>query len=121
MSRLHDKVAVITGGSSGIGLATAHRFVEEGAYVYITGRRQSELDKVVELIGCNISAVQGNVQTGAALCQGHAVAAELRGKGWSIHALERRPVEGLDTVVAARLREDSCCRFHAARGRSLSN
>jgi NAD(P)-dependent dehydrogenase (short-subunit alcohol dehydrogenase family) len=62
MSRLHDKVAVITGGSSGIGLATAHRFVEEGAYVYITGRRQSELDKVVELIGRNVSAVQGDVQ-----------------------------------------------------------
>jgi NAD(P)-dependent dehydrogenase (short-subunit alcohol dehydrogenase family) len=45
MSRLQGKIAVITGGSSGIGLATARRFVEEGAYVYITGRRQSELDK----------------------------------------------------------------------------
>jgi NAD(P)-dependent dehydrogenase (short-subunit alcohol dehydrogenase family) len=49
MSRLQGKVAVIIGGSSGIGLATARRFVEEGAYVYITGRRQSELDKAVKL------------------------------------------------------------------------
>jgi NAD(P)-dependent dehydrogenase (short-subunit alcohol dehydrogenase family) len=45
MSRLNGKVAVITGGSSGIGLATAQRFVDEGAYVFIMGRRQSELDK----------------------------------------------------------------------------
>jgi NAD(P)-dependent dehydrogenase (short-subunit alcohol dehydrogenase family) len=47
--QLKNKVAVITGGSSGIGLATAKRFAEEGAYVYITGRRQSELDKAKAL------------------------------------------------------------------------
>jgi NAD(P)-dependent dehydrogenase (short-subunit alcohol dehydrogenase family) len=47
MERLKDKVAVITGGNSGIGLATAQRFVAEGAYVLITGRRQSELDAAV--------------------------------------------------------------------------
>src|ERR1700729_2696402 len=51
MTRLDGKVAVITGGSSGIGLASAQRFVEEGAYVFITGRRQSELDKAKALIG----------------------------------------------------------------------
>lgn len=62
MSRLQSKVAVITGGNSGIGLAMARRFVEEGAYVYITGRRQSELDKAVMLIGHNVAAVQGDVQ-----------------------------------------------------------
>ncbi len=45
MSKLNGKVAVVTGGSSGIGLATAKKFVEEGAYVFIVGRRQSELDK----------------------------------------------------------------------------
>jgi NAD(P)-dependent dehydrogenase (short-subunit alcohol dehydrogenase family) len=61
MSRLQGKVAVITGGSSGIGLATAKRFVEEGAYVFITGRRQAELDKAVEAIGRNVTAVQGDV------------------------------------------------------------
>lgn len=61
MTRLKNKVVVITGGSSGIGLATAQRFVAEGAYVYITGRRQSELDKAVALIGHNVTAVQGDV------------------------------------------------------------
>jgi NADP-dependent 3-hydroxy acid dehydrogenase YdfG len=54
-------VAVITGGSSGIGLATAKRFVEEGAHVFIIGRRQSELDKAKAEIGRNVTAVQGNV------------------------------------------------------------
>ena len=59
MSRLQGKIAVLTGGSSGIGLATARRFVEKGAYVYITGRRQSELDKAIKQIGRDIAAVQG--------------------------------------------------------------
>lgn len=59
--RLDGKIAVITGGSSGIGLATAQRFVEEGAYVFITGRRQSELDKAVQQIRKNVIGVQGDV------------------------------------------------------------
>lgn len=61
MSRLQGKIAMITGGSSGIGLATAQRFVEEGAYVFITGRRQPELDEAVARIGRNATAVQGDV------------------------------------------------------------
>lgn len=61
MSKLSGKTAVITGGSSGIGLATAKRFVNEGAYVFITGRRQSELDKAKAEIGRNVSTVQGDV------------------------------------------------------------
>lgn len=61
MQKLENRVAVITGGSSGIGLATAKRFVKEGAYVFITGRRQSELDKAVKEIGSNVTAVQGDV------------------------------------------------------------
>jgi NAD(P)-dependent dehydrogenase (short-subunit alcohol dehydrogenase family) len=62
MKKLEGKVAVITGGSSGIGLATAQRFVEEeGAHVFITGRRQSEVDAAVKQIGKNVTGVQGDV------------------------------------------------------------
>jgi NAD(P)-dependent dehydrogenase (short-subunit alcohol dehydrogenase family) len=59
--RLDGKTAVITGGNSGIGLATAQRFVQEGAFVFITGRRQDELDKAVKQIGKNVMGVQGDV------------------------------------------------------------
>ena len=58
---LEGKVAVVTGGNSGIGLATAKRFVAEGAYVFITGRRQEELDAAVKEIGKNVVGVQGDV------------------------------------------------------------
>jgi NAD(P)-dependent dehydrogenase (short-subunit alcohol dehydrogenase family) len=60
MPKLSGKVAVISGGSSGIGLSTARKFVEEGAYVFITGRRQSELDKAKTLIGKNVTAVRAD-------------------------------------------------------------
>lgn len=59
--KLAGKVAVVTGGSTGIGLATAQKFVAEGAYVFITGRRQAELDNAVKLIGSNVTAVQSDV------------------------------------------------------------
>jgi NAD(P)-dependent dehydrogenase (short-subunit alcohol dehydrogenase family) len=61
MKKLERKVALISGGNSGIGLATAKQFVAEGAYVYITGRRQVELDAAVEAIGKNVTAVQSDV------------------------------------------------------------
>jgi NAD(P)-dependent dehydrogenase (short-subunit alcohol dehydrogenase family) len=61
MGKLQGKVAVITGGTEGIGLATATLFAKEGAYVFITGRRQKELDEAVETIGRNVSGVQGDV------------------------------------------------------------
>ena len=61
MGALDGKVAVITGGNSGIGFATARRFVKEGAYVFITGRRQEELDKAVSSIGKNVTSVRGDV------------------------------------------------------------
>lgn len=59
-NRLQNKVALITGGNSGIGLATAKRFVEEGAFVYITGRRKEELDKAVSEIGKNVAAINAD-------------------------------------------------------------
>lgn len=61
MEKFKNKVVVITGASSGIGLATAKQFVAEGAYVYITGRRQSELDKAKKEIGSNVTTIQGDV------------------------------------------------------------
>jgi len=62
MSKLQGKVAVITGGSSGLGLATAQRFVKEGAFVYLTGRRQSDLDMAAALIGEGVAPARGDVQ-----------------------------------------------------------
>ena len=59
--RLDGKTAVITGGTEGIGLATAKLFVQEGAYVFITGRRQKELDEAVRAIGKNVFAVQATL------------------------------------------------------------
>ncbi len=59
--KLKDKIALITGGTEGIGLATAKLFVKEGAYVFITGRRQKELDEAVKGIGSDVSGVQGDV------------------------------------------------------------
>lgn len=65
--RLENRVAVVTGGTSGIGLEIAKCLVKEGAFVYITGRRQRELDKAVAAIGQNVTAVQGDVQVQADL------------------------------------------------------
>jgi NAD(P)-dependent dehydrogenase (short-subunit alcohol dehydrogenase family) len=61
MGKLEEKIALITGGNSGIGLATAKRFVNEGAYVFISGRREPELTAAVKEIGKNVTAVAGDV------------------------------------------------------------
>src|SRR5712664_3342749 len=61
MGKLEGKIALVTGGNSGIGLATARHFVNEGAYVFITARQQPELDAAVKDIGRNITAVSGDV------------------------------------------------------------
>ena len=83
MNKLEGKVAIITGGTSGIGLATAQRFVSEGAYVFITGRRQSELDAAVKQIGKNnnnVTGVQGDVSNLADLDRLYATVKEQKGR-----------------------------------------
>lgn len=79
MNKLEGKIALVTGGSEGIGLATAKLLAEEGAYVFITGRRQSQLDAAVTQIGKNVSAVQGNVSNLADLDRLYAIVKEQKG------------------------------------------
>ena len=67
MGKLDGKIALITGGTSGIGLATAQQFVNEGAYVFITGRREAELAAAVKQIGRSVTGVQGDVSNPADL------------------------------------------------------
>jgi len=78
--KLAGKVAAITGGSSGIGLATAKRFVSEGAYVFITGRRKTELDAAVREIGGNATGVQSDVAKLEDLDKLYAAVKEQKGK-----------------------------------------
>src|SRR5438309_11064171 len=72
MGKLQGRVALVTGGTEGIGLAIAKLFVEEGAYLFITGRRQRELDQAVKTLGDNVAGIQGDVANMAdldRLCQ----------------------------------------------------
>src|SRR5687768_10017323 len=78
--KLEGKVAVVTGGSTGIGLATAKRFVDEGAFVFITGRRKEELDAAVKSIGRNVVAVQGDVSKLADLDRLYATVKQQKGR-----------------------------------------
>ena len=80
MGKLDGKIAVVTGGNSGIGLATAKRLVADGAYVFITGRRKRELDIAVEQIGRNVTAVQGDVAKLGDLDRLFATVKELKGR-----------------------------------------
>lgn len=79
MSRLQGKTAVITGGGTGIGLATAKRFIEEGAFVYLFGRRQARLDEAVAELGPQARAVQGSVSEAADLDRLYAAVKAERG------------------------------------------
>src|SRR6185369_9292168 len=81
MSRkLSNKIALVTGGSSGLGLATAKRFLAEGAYVFITGRRQTELDEAAKELGENATAVRGDVANLADLDRLFAAIKEQKGR-----------------------------------------
>jgi NAD(P)-dependent dehydrogenase (short-subunit alcohol dehydrogenase family) len=80
MGRLDRKVAVITGGTEGIGLAAAQLFVKEGAYVFVTGRRKKELDEAVTAIGRNVTGVQGDVAKLADLDRLYEVVANVKGR-----------------------------------------
>ena len=79
MGKLDGKVALVTGGNSGIGLATATRLVADGAFVFVTGRRQAELDAAVKQIGKNVLGVQGDVGTLADLDRLFATIKEQKG------------------------------------------
>ncbi|WP_034160983.1 SDR family NAD(P)-dependent oxidoreductase [Sphingomonas sp. ERG5] len=79
MTRLNGKTAVITGGATGIGLAAAKRFVEEGAFVYLFGRRQDALDAAVAELGPNTRAVKGSVSDGVDLDRLYAAVKAERG------------------------------------------
>ena len=78
--KLEGKIAVVTGGTEGIGLATAKLFVKEGAYVFITGRRQKELDEAVKAIGSKVSGVQGDVAKLADLDRLYETVAKTKGQ-----------------------------------------
>jgi NAD(P)-dependent dehydrogenase (short-subunit alcohol dehydrogenase family) len=80
VNKLDGKTAVITGGNSGIGLATAKTFAAEGAHVYITGRRQGELDEAVKQIGNSVTGVQGDVSSLADLDRLYALVKKQKGQ-----------------------------------------
>jgi NAD(P)-dependent dehydrogenase (short-subunit alcohol dehydrogenase family) len=80
VGKLEGKIALVTGGNGGIGLATAKQFVHEGAYVFITGRRKPELDTAVKEIGGNVTGVQGDVANLADLDRLFAQIAQAKGR-----------------------------------------
>jgi NAD(P)-dependent dehydrogenase (short-subunit alcohol dehydrogenase family) len=84
MGQLDNKVALVTGGTSGIGRATAQRFADEGAYVFVTGRRQAELDETVKALGTNAQGVRGDVSS---LDELDEIFARVRGHGRGLDVL----------------------------------
>ncbi len=78
--KLSGKIALVTGGSSGLGFATAMRFLAEGAYVFITGRRQAELDAAVKELGSNVTAIRGDISSLADLDRLFAIIKEQTGR-----------------------------------------
>jgi NAD(P)-dependent dehydrogenase (short-subunit alcohol dehydrogenase family) len=116
MPKLQGKVAVITGGSSGQGLATAKRFVEEGAFVYIFARRQDELDKAADSIGRNVAPVKGDVSNLADLDRLYAKVASEKGKIDIVFAA----AGVVDTQPLAEMTEESFDKQFAVNTRGLA-
>jgi len=106
MGKLEGKIALITGGTSGIGLATAKRFVSEGAYVFITGRREPELAAAGKEVGRNITAVRGDVSNLGDLDR--------------LFARIKREKGRLDVVFANGRRREACAPGHDHRGSSTT-
>src|ERR1700730_3119812 len=116
MPKLQGKVAVITGGSSGQGLATANRFVEEGAFVYIFARRQDELDKAADSIGRNRAPVKDVVSNLADLDRLYAKVASEKGKIDIVFAA----AGVVDTQPLAEMTEESFDKQFAVNTRGLA-
>ena len=104
MGKLEGKVAVITAATSGMALATAKLFVKEGAYVFITGRRQDKLDEAVKAIGRNVTGVQGDAANLADLDRLYETVKKEKGK---IDVLFAAPVRGSWRRSAKLLRSTS--------------
>ena len=119
MGKLEGKVAVITGGSSGMALASAKRFVEEGAYVFITGRRQELLDEAVKLIGRNVTGVRGDASNLADLDRLFDTVKREKGKidvlyasaGWGEGVMLARLLSSTSMRPSASIRAARCSRF----------
>lgn len=113
MGQLDNRTALITGGTSGIGLAAAHRFIDEGAHVFITGRRQAELDIAVAALGENVTGIRGDVADLDDLDQLFAAVTE-RGQGLDVlfvnagggafSTLEELTPEGFDATFGVNVR-----------------
>ncbi|RXH56196.1 SDR family oxidoreductase [Granulicella sibirica] len=107
MSKLNGKVAVITGGTTGIGLAIAERFVAEGAFVFITGRRQAELDLAKAALGDSVVAVQGDVSKMEDLDRLYEVVHDVKGTLDIVVAnagiVENLPLEAVTTELYDRM------------------
>jgi NAD(P)-dependent dehydrogenase (short-subunit alcohol dehydrogenase family) len=120
MGVLQGKIAVITGGNSGIGLAAAKRFASEGAFVFIAGRRQDELDKAVKEIGKNVVAVKSDVSKLEDLDRLYKDVAQKKGKIDILFA-NAGIVETVDTSAATPEHFDTTSTLHTSVERILNS